>query len=66
MSSSSEPDVDVKKSNRVYDVGCTVEVLGGPHTGSKGSITQVHSILYVTLENGVQVHGPYTQFKLLK
>ena len=65
MSASSEPVPDVKKSRHVYEVGHAVEVVGGTHTGSKGRITDVHSLLYVTLENGVQVHGPYTQFKLL-
>ena len=63
---SSQDVEDVKNSSITFEKGARVSVLGGDHTGSNGVITQVDKIVYILLDNGVHVRGPYTQFKLIK
>ena len=67
MSSQSDDPPHPKKSELAYDVHATVEVIGVvdgvARPGARGVITQVQTLVFVTLDNGVHVRGPYTSFR---
>ena len=70
MSSQTDEPPHPKKSSCSYDINASVEVVGNvqgtAHVGARGVITQVETLVFVTLDNGVHVRGPFTSFRLIK
>lgn len=60
-------DID-DPTNQFYEEGQTISVVGGKkkHLGRRGKIREVNRIVYVILDNGVHLSGPFTHFKLVK
>tara|TARA_Y100000590_G_scaffold290521_1_gene327025 strand:- start:59 stop:265 length:207 start_codon:yes stop_codon:yes gene_type:complete len=50
-------------AQKTFEVGNKVTVVGGPHTGKRGTIRDCAEKVFVVLDNGVHVHGNYTLFK---
>ena len=70
MSSQKEEPDNLKKTDLAYDIHASVQVIGpvqGITThGHRGTITDINGLVYVTLDNGLHVRGPYTAFRLIK
>jgi len=70
MSSQAEDIPHPKKSFYSYDINAAVEIVGNVQgnasIGSRGRITKVETLVFVALDNGVHVRGPFTSFRPIK